>query len=96
VDDSPTPAQFLMHAPRPNPWSGTANASFAFDLPAPGEVTLTLHDLAGRIVATSGPAWLPGGRQSLELARPRASAGIYFARLRTPFGTASRPVVLTR
>ena len=96
VGDPPAPAAFAMLAPRPNPWSGASAASFAFDLPAAGEVTLTLHDLAGRVVATSGPAWLPGGRQSLELARPRVSAGMYFARVRTPFGTASRPVVLTR
>jgi hypothetical protein len=95
VDDLAAPA-FAMAAPRPNPWSGSAPASFEFDLPAAGPVTLSLHDVSGRAVASRGPEWFGAGHHAFRLARPDAPAGIYFARLHTPHGSASRAVVLTR
>ena len=95
VDGGAGALSFAMRAPRPNPWVGRSPASFEFDLPADGAVTLTLHDVSGRAIATGGPEWFAAGRHAIALARPEAPAGVYFARLRTPHGSASRAVVLT-
>ena len=96
VDDEVGATRFALLAPRPNPWSGSGPESFEFDLPAEDQVTLTLHDVSGRVIATHGPQWFGAGRHAIALARPQAPTGVYFARLHTAHGTASRTVVLTR
>lgn len=96
VDDDAGALRFAMRSPRPNPWSGSEPASFEFDLPGAGPVTLSLHDLSGRAIVTRGPEWFGAGRHAIALARPEIPAGVYFARLHTPHGSASRAVVLTR
>ena len=97
VEDDAAVTRFAMRAPSPNPWSGRGPASFGFDLPRAGEVSLTLHDVGGRVVASTAPRWFEPGRHVLALERPQgARAGVYFARMRSPFGSVSRAVVLAR
>ena len=64
-----------------------------FALPADGEVKLQVFDVAGRMVATVVEGARPAGEH--EVAWNGASrAGVYFARLVTPTGTARTTVVL--
>jgi YVTN family beta-propeller protein len=75
-------AGLRIYEPAPNPageW-----VSFRYALPAPGRVALTLHDVAGRCLATLFEGERPAGEHSfrwdrLAGERPLAS-GVYFVR----------------
>lgn len=95
IEDDAEAIAFALHAPSPNPWSGPEPASFRFDMPRGGPVRVTLLDVSGRLVAAGESRWFDAGRHVLTLSRPDVRAGMYFARLQSPFGSASRPVILT-
>jgi hypothetical protein len=94
----PPPAPPALAA-RPNPFNPRVELSFS--LPAAGRARLTLHDLRGRRVATlvdgicraGASAFLWDGRDASGT--PLAS-GVYFARLRTPWGGDTEKLVLLR
>ena len=73
-----------LSAPAPNPARGAV--ALAFTLPAAGSARLTVHDVAGRRIATVWDGAAPEGRTHArwdgrdESGRPVA-AGAYFARL---------------
>jgi hypothetical protein len=50
VPDTGSSVAFVMHPPYPNP--ANSGTSLAFDLARPGEVEVTMHDAAGRVVRT--------------------------------------------
>ncbi len=83
----------------PNPFENLTR--FAFELRFPGEVELTVHDVAGRRVRDLAHGTFDAGRHVLEwdardeTGRPVPS-GVYFFRLRAAGIVHSRPVVLTR
>jgi hypothetical protein len=86
-----------MEPASPNPFRETT--SFAFTLPEAGRVCLSMHDAAGRHVATLVDETLPAGSHRTAwdgLARTglRVAAGVYFARLETPGGVETGRVVL--
>jgi hypothetical protein len=89
----------VLHAVHPNPFRGTT--SLAFTLAEGGPATLTVHDVAGRRVATLLDGVLPSGRHSAtwegvgDAGAPLPS-GIYFLRLETAVGAVTRKVVRTR
>src|SRR5262245_24486747 len=60
------------------------NLAFDFTLPEAGEVTLTVHDVAGRAVATVARGAFGSGAHRVEWKAEGQRPGIYFARLRTP------------
>ncbi len=75
---------------------------WSFDLPAPGRVTASVHDVSGREVLTLLDGDLAAGR---GIAIPwdgratngeSAAAGVYVLRLETPAGTVTSRVVLVR
>jgi hypothetical protein len=80
----------------PNP--AGASVAVSMGVPAPGRCSLTLYDLAGRVVATPLAGELSGGPHSLDLNLEELglSGGIYLMRLRTPDGAASRKLVVVR
>jgi hypothetical protein len=89
-------ARLELSAPSPNPSSAAMRMEFA--LPAAASVDLSVYDAAGRRVASLLHSDLPAGRRSVtwdgrESDGRRAAAGLYFARLITPQGSAMRRIV---
>lgn len=82
-----------LASPTPHPLRG--HGTLAFDLPAPGLVTLELHDVQGRRVRTLVANELrAAGRHQVAVNSAGLPAGVYHARLRTADGQASTPVVV--
>lgn len=79
----------------PNP---TSEKGFAMiGSTAGGEVTLSLFDLTGKIVAQYFHGnLLPGMEQVIELDLQEFSAGVYLCQLKTTQGTVSKRLALTR
>jgi len=84
---------------QPNPFEPFT--VITFELPAPQEMTLTVHDAEGRIVRTlldgavsagsHGVYWNGDSHDGVRMA-----AGIYYARMRTPLGTRQLRLVRIR
>ncbi|HEU5323187.1 MAG TPA: FlgD immunoglobulin-like domain containing protein, partial [Methylomirabilota bacterium] len=75
--DPPTGVE--LSAARPNPFARAT--SFTVSLPRESDVQLTVHDLAGREVATLANGRLPAGRRDFTWAGAGARDGVYFVRL---------------
>jgi hypothetical protein len=73
----------------------------SFGLPAASEVSLTVHDVTGRVVSEVWNGPLPRGEHSfhwdglLPAGRP-APMGVYFCRLHVGGATTSRKLILAR
>ena len=92
-------ASLQLHPPVPNPFNPMT--TIAFDLPAPTRVRLTIHDAAGRLVATVLQADLPAGThrevwQGRTDAGGMAASGVYFVRLETGREARTRKIALLR
>lgn len=96
------PLAFELHQNHPNPFNPTT--TIAYDLAAPGTVTLTVHDLAGREVAVLVNGLQDAGRQTALFDARGIASGVYFYRLDVRPGenggrggfTAVRKLVLLR
>src|SRR5262249_24002447 len=89
-------ARLELSAPRPNPSSAATRLELS--LPSATSVDLSVYDAHGRRVATLLHADLSAGRRSVqwdgrEADGRRVRAGVYFARLVTPQGSAVRRIV---
>lgn len=90
----PLPTGEVSLAVRPNP--SRAGADLHFVLPDPAHVRVSIHDVAGRQVASLVDGILPAGPHRL-LWRPASySAGVYFARIETGGRVITRRAVLIR
>jgi hypothetical protein len=83
----------------PNPVTSTA--SFAYSVTQPGMVELAIYDVAGRRVRSLVKGETPAGTYRIEWdARDDGgqglSAGIYFARLRTPAQAIGKTIVIAK
>lgn len=89
------PSVPLISGIHPNPVR--TSASFSLFLPAEGEVTLNVHDMAGRAVARIHSGHLPSGSHSYLWNFPEElGSGIYFLRASTPAGAAVSRMALVR
>lgn len=84
----------------PNPVPNGTTVALLYRLPAPDEVTITIHDVTGRVVRTldrveSDGAGLLAWDTRDQAGRP-VSAGVYFARLAGSAGRETRRVVVLR
>lgn len=68
-----------LDAIHPNPAS--ASASLGFSLPTSGEVVVTLHDAAGRIVATVARGHYDAGRNAIRIDTRDLAIGKYHVRV---------------
>ncbi|MFH1220003.1 MAG: C10 family peptidase [Candidatus Eisenbacteria bacterium] len=98
VDGQPAAGTALLPI-RPNPFG--QSTTVAFDLAAPGAVSLEIYDARGVLVRTLEDGVLPAGQyQSVWDGRDsggrRVAAGVYFARLRTADTHAMQKMLLLK
>jgi len=96
---APSPARFLLHTPRPNPF--VSSTEIRFDLPVKGRVRLVIYDVHGRLVRTVVNGELPVGFHSrtwsgVDDHGGRVAAGVYFARLESRLGTRNTKFIRLR
>lgn len=97
--EPPPPARTTLAPNTPNPFNPCTE--IRFELATSGPAELTVHDLAGRRVATLHEGVLPAGRHARTWrgrdahGRPAAS-GAYVVRLVAPGGTRARVMILAR
>jgi hypothetical protein len=96
---APMPEKLALHANTPNPFRGATQ--IRFDLPRSGKATLTIYDVAGRLVRTlvNGPQ--EAGFRSvtwdgLDEAGQRAAAGVFFNSLETEDKSFQRKMIQLR
>lgn len=93
-------SRLALEIPTPNPFRDSAR--IAFRIPRSGPVTLSIHDVTGRRVATllAGPRVGAGSHAATWDGRDASgrtvAPGVYFARLETADGTLSRKVSRVR
>jgi hypothetical protein len=95
------PRLAAIHRAHPNPVAGRTR--IAFDVPAPGEmpVSLTIYDVEGRLVARLLDGRFPAGRHQVDWdgrgpGGKLLAAGTYFYRVRIGDFVASRKLTLVR
>lgn len=95
----PLPSRPWLGQNLPNPFN--PSTLIPFHVPSSGDVSLTVHDLAGRRVQTLVDGPLDAGEHAVTWDGRAASAedlpgGVYLARLTTMDGTSLRKLVLVR
>jgi hypothetical protein len=95
----PEPAAFAVRYAVPNPFSGTTTVALA--LPQPAAVTLSVFDVAGRLVRRLDHGTLPPGHHSLkwdgrDSTGAACGSGVYFLRVAAGERTEDRKAVLLR
>jgi hypothetical protein len=98
-DDVPAiPASLTLLANVPNPFSGATELRIG--LPAAGEVTLEVYDVAGKRVAARATRLAAGWQRMVFEGRDDAGrllpSGVYFCRVSAAGGSATRKVVIQR
>ena len=87
------PLSFTLEQNYPNPFNPTT--TIAYTLGAASEVSLSVYDVLGRVVATLVDARQPAGRHEAAFDAGRLPSGVYIYRLQAgSFSTAKRLIVL--
>jgi hypothetical protein len=89
----------LLYPARPNPF--TESTEIRFDLPWTAPVTVSIHDVAGRLIRTLADGPQDAGSHRLvwdgrNAAGSRVAAGVYYYRLETGTLAQSRKIVVLR
>ncbi len=74
------PSEFSFTGASPNPFNPETHLSFT--LPQAGQVTLTVFDLQGRLIAKLADGWHSAGSYSVTFEAPELPSGVYFANLK--------------
>ncbi len=77
----PTPSQFVLHPPYPNPFNSTTVLSYA--IPQTGRVSLKLYDLSGREIHVLQDGVIQAGLYNFALSARDLTSGVCFAVLRS-------------
>ncbi|MCD4733072.1 S8 family peptidase [bacterium] len=90
-----------MRRPRPelgyaHPSPASATVTLPIEVPIAGEFTVSLYDLAGRLVETVHRGSLTAGRHNLTIAGDELASGIYIAQLIGGGATLTRRFVIAR
>ena len=88
------PAEFALAAPRPNPFSSTAQVTF--DLPEASDVRLAVYDVLGREVAVLAEGRHEAGRYTPTFDGGRLPSGTYLVRIQAGTFGATRSMTLSR
>ncbi|MFT5144214.1 MAG: putative repeat protein (TIGR01451 family), partial [Thalassolituus oleivorans] len=88
------PSAVSLNQNYPNPFNPRTTISFG--LPASGRVTLTVHDVVGRQVATLIDGVVPGGQHEVGFNAGALPSGPYIYRLRTEAGSLDKVMLLLK
>ncbi|MCP4547701.1 MAG: T9SS type A sorting domain-containing protein [bacterium] len=98
IEDGPPPAHTDLMGNYPNPFN--PRTSVEFNLERAGDIRLSVHDVAGRVVSVLHEGYAGAGRHSHIWEGMTddgvASSGVYFIRLETADGIWSSKAVLIR
>lgn len=94
LSPAPLSASVELSPARPNPFG--RSTSFVVSLPRDAAVELSVHDLAGRRVATLAQGRLAAGRRTFTWDAANARDGVYFVRLAVDGRVLSTRVALLR
>lgn len=94
IDHPASPATALALSSYPNPLTDVATVRY--DLPTTGDVTLTVHDMLGRRVATLADGRRSAGTHHASFRAATLPPGTYLLRLMTAKGSISRLLSLIR
>jgi uncharacterized protein (TIGR02145 family) len=78
----------------PNPFNPTT--SIAYHLPETGQVSLTVHDLLGRVVAVLESGIVQAGSHTIHFDASHLSSGVYLYQLKTAEKTLTRKFLLLK
>lgn len=92
ITEAPVSGKFSLDAVSLDP--ATASVIIAFSLGRSTELTLSIYDLTGKIVACLASGTWNQGRHSVRWYTAGAAPGVYFVRFATPGFSRSRKVVL--
>jgi hypothetical protein len=76
----------------PNPFSGTTTISFS--LPKPGNASLRLYDVTGKLVNTLASGYHNAGTSSFIVPRSSLSSGIYMLKLESGGFTTTNKIII--
>lgn len=86
--------RLVLYPSNPNPFRRASNISYR--LPAPGHVSLTLHDVQGRLVRTLVDGVQPAGQHEVALPVDGLPSGVYFYNLESSGQQVGRRCIITR
>jgi len=89
-----TPETYAITAAYPNPFNNRARIEYT--VPQPGRITLTLHDLTGRLVGRLSEGWQTAGTYDIILNADDLPGGAYLIRLEGARGDAVRVVQVVK
>ncbi len=88
------PHSFTLSQNYPNPFN--PGTTITFDLQRPQQVNLTLHDLLGRRIRVLASGVRSAGPNDVTVDGSGLTSGVYFYRLQTEDGTASRVMTVLK
>ena len=91
----PIPSQYALHGNYPDPFNPAT--TIQFDLPEQAEVSLTVYDIRGKVVARlADRETYPAGSHRVQFEARHLSSGVYFYRLRTAAYQGTKKMVLMK
>ena len=94
VEDEAVPTRFSFGQNFPNPFNPVT--TFRFAVPKAGRVTLTLYDVAGRLVRTLVDDDYGPGYHTFTLSADGLASSVYFCRMASGQFTESRKLLLLK
>ena len=89
-----TPALAILEGSFPNPFNPTT--TIRYSLLEPQEVSVSVWDLSGQLVATLQSGFQEAGEYSVPFSADDLPSGTYFVRLQSPEGIQSHPILLMK
>jgi hypothetical protein len=93
-NESDLPTEFALHPAYPNPFNPTTTISYA--LPTSSEISLTVVDVFGRVVAVLDTGTKSAGEHKVSFETASLSSGTYFYRLEAGDHVETRSLVLAK
>jgi hypothetical protein len=88
------PTEWVLHQNYPNPFN--PSTTIRYEMPRASHVTLTVHDVLGREVATLVNGVQEPGYKSVEWDARSMSSGVYFYRIRAGEFLQTKKLLLLR
>jgi len=88
------PVKFELTEPYPNPFNSLTRIDYSLE--TPGETSLELYDLSGRMVGSLVRGWIPAGRHITTLKAGNLPSGVYLLKLKSGGKAAVKKVALLR